>query len=181
MERIEWNGLVLLVHFADGYDSDEYTGQMTAGVNKKQHAEVFSEIEFTHYDEKPEFDPECDDEEEDIYIGTADALICYLAAASEALPKGTEIAIEYHGSPYWFFHDLIHAEYDSGDGTDIYINSDSERRALLMGAKFAAENGVSLSEIARQLVIAEREYKERFGFETDALESFLDCCNYANV
>lgn len=178
--KLEWNGIVLDVDFEDAYDRG-FTGGFVAIVNKKQHAEVYKLGEFTHYDERPEFDPECDDDDETDTITTADHLICFLAAAATHLPKGTEIVLEYRGREYWFFHDLIHAEYDSGDGTDIYVDADSEQRALIMGAKLAAEHAVSIADIVRELATAENEYKERFGYETDALVSFLECCTYANA
>lgn len=175
---MEWEGLILDVDFGNDYDN-EYTGACLIEVNRKQHAEVYGLCQFANWDEEPSFDSECDDEDETVYMTNADHMICFLAAAQDNLPEGTKVSLSYHGTPYWFYHDLIHAEYDSGDGTDIYVDADSETRALVMGAKLAAENGVSVAEIVRELAQAEKEYKERFGFETDALVSFLDCCTYA--
>lgn len=162
------------VTFHEG--DEEYTGMCSWEVKRKQLADLWAQGEFSLDDfsdpeEWQEFADD-DDPDETIYPGSADALIIFLAAASCAKPA--EYALDYYGSAYWFFHDIIHAEYDSGDGSDIYINEDSEMRALPMGAKLAAEHGVSISEILRELSKAQSEFKERFSFDFDAIESFLD-------
>lgn len=163
------------VTFYDG--DDEFTGACSWEVKRKYLADVWAQGEFRTDDfndpsEWQEFDEEDDDPDETIYPGSADALICFAAAASECRPA--EYAIDYHGSAYWFFHDMIHAEYDSGDGTDIYIDSDSEERALPMGAVLAAKAGVSIAEILRELVKAGSEFESRFGYSFDPIDSFLD-------
>lgn len=163
------------VCFSDG--GEEFTGDRAWSVNRKQLAELYAASEFkadffNDPDEDLTFDPELDDHSEEVWVSSADALIVFLAAASQAEKALYEI--DYHGSPYWFFHDMIHAEYDSGDGTDIYINEESEERALPMGATLAAKAGVSISEILTELVKAQGEFKERFGYDFDAIESFLD-------
>lgn len=155
----------------------EMTGDCMWEVNRKQlaHVAASSEMDRDFFDgneEVLEFDPECDDEDEEATIGSADALIVFAAAASQLPPA--EYALDYYGSGYWFFHDMIHAEYDSGDGSSVYINEDSEMRALPMGAKLAAQHDVSISEILREVLKAQNEFKDRFGFDFDAIDSFLD-------
>ena len=174
---MEWLGLVLDVDFSDG--DDDFLGEASCEVNKKQLAEIYSVVEIAHLDETPEFDPECDDDDETVYIGNTNGIICFFAAAQQVLPDGAKVSVSYIGEPYWFYHDLIHSEYDSGDGSDLYVDSECEERALIMGAKLAAENGVSIADIARHLAKAEVQFKERFGYEADALGSFLECCSYS--
>lgn len=158
------------------YDTDpEFTGDCQWEIKRKHLADVWAQgefrtDEFSYPDEWQEFGDD-DDPDETVYPGNADALICFAAAASQAKPATYEI--DYHGSPYWFFHDMVHAEYDSGDGTDIYIDESSEERALPMGAKLAVQHGVSVAEVLRELVKAGNEFKERFGYEFDPIESFL--------
>jgi len=167
------------VTFRNG--DEEFTGACSWEVKKKQLAEVFdaTEMDLDFFSMEPEeiaFDSECDDEDEEMHIGSADALVVFAAAASTCKPATYEI--DYYGSGYWFFHDMIHAKYDSGDGSAVFINSASEVRALPMGAKLAAEAGVSISEILRELVKAGNEFEDRFGFAFDPVESFLDSVEF---
>ena len=162
------------VTFNEG--DDEFTGDCSWEVNRKQLGDLYKESEFAlddfndpdewmvHFDD--------DDEEQTVYPGSADSLIVFLAAASQAKPAVYEIS--YHGVSYWFFHDLIHAEYDSGDGSSIYIDQDSEERALPMGGKLAAQHGVSISEILGEIAKAQAEFEGRFGYEFNAIKAFLD-------
>ena len=123
------------VSFYEG--DDEFTGSCSWEVKRKQLADVWAQETFetddfsdVDEDDGPQFD-EDDDPDETVYPGGADALIVWAAAASQCKPA--EYELSYHGSPYWFFHDMIHAEYDSGDGSAIFVNEDSEMRALPMG------------------------------------------------
>jgi len=156
---------------------EEMTGDCMWAVNRKQLARVANETKmdrdfFDGNEEALEFDPECDDESDEETIGSADALIVFLAAASQLPPA--EYSLDYHGSAYWFFHDMIHAEYDSGDGSSVYIDEDSEMRALPMGAKLAAEHGVPIPDILKELAKAGNEFEGRFNFEFDPVEAFLN-------
>ena len=154
----------------------EMTGDCYWEVNRKQLAELAEASDmspdfFNDPDEDLAYDPELHDEDDEVTVNSADALICFLAAASQQ-PKAT-YTLDYYGSEYWFFHDLVHAEYDSGDGSAVYINEASEERALPEGAERAARAGVSISEILTELAKAQGEFKERFGYDFDAIESFL--------
>lgn len=153
----------------------EFLGSSFWEVNRKQLGDLYKETEFhlddfNETDEWLEFDDD-DDNEERIYGGDANSLVIFLAAASQAKPAA--YVLDYHGSAYWFFHDMIHAEYDSGDGSETYIDAGSEERALPVGAELAAKAGISLSEIITELVKATPEFKERFNYEFDAVASFL--------
>lgn len=168
------NATFLVTFREHGYE--EMTGDCAWEVKRQALAHVAHSTEmsrdFFDNSEDLEFDPETDDEDEEVTIGSADGLIVFAAAASTCEPATYEI--DYHGSGYWFFHDMIHAKYDSGDGSAVYINEQSEERALPMGAKLAAEAGVPISEILRELVKAGNEFEGRFGYPFDPVESFLD-------
>ncbi len=162
------------VTFFDG--DDEYTGASHWEVKRKDLADIWAQNEFSlkEFNESPEAwedDPD-DPDDEMICPGSSDALVIFAAAASQCNP--TEYELDYHGSAYWFFHDMVHAEYDSGDGSALYIDESSEMRALPEGAKRAAKHGVSISEIIRELAKVGPEFKERFKFDFDAVEAFLD-------
>lgn len=172
--EVKLNNATFLVTLHNG--GDEYTGECAWEVKRKQLAEVFAATEmdndfFGMESEEFVFDPD-DDEDEGSVHSSADALIVFLAAASRCEP--TTYEIDYYGSGYWFCHDLIHAEYDSGDGSSIYIDQDSEERALPMGGKLAAQHGVSISEILGEIVKAQGEFESRFNYKFDAIEAFLD-------
>jgi hypothetical protein len=146
-------------------------------IKRKQLAEVYKASEFNlnfwagDTTQDLDFDPECDDEDDEV-SADADSLIIFAAAASQLAPA--EYKLDYHGSGYWFFHDMVHAEYDSGDGSDLYINEDAEMRALPMGAKLAALADIPFSEIIGELSKVRPEFHERFGFDFDAIEKFLE-------
>ncbi len=164
------------VTFRD-HNYPEMTGDCYWETNRKQIAKLASDSDmsqefFNDPDEDLTYDPELHDEDDEVTIHSADALICFLAAASQQ-PKAT-YTIDYYGVSCWFFHDLCHAEYDSGDGSAVYINEQSEERALPEGAERAARAGVSISEILTELTKAQSEFEGRFGYEFDAVESFLD-------
>lgn len=156
-----------------GYE--EMTGDCFFEVKRKDLAHVAENTELNRdYFDSDDigYDPEEDDEEDEVQVSGADALLLFAAAAS-TLPPAT-YTVDYYGAPYWFFHDMIHAEYDSGDGSAVFINEDSETRALPMGAIAAARAGVPISDILRELVKAGNEFEDRFGFEFDPVSAFLD-------
>lgn len=82
--------------------------------------------------------------------------------------------VTYFGdSPYWFFHDMVHAIDDVEEG-EIYVDDFREERALVNGAILALDMGCELSDIVRQLVKAEPLFASRFEYETETLTKFLN-------
>ena len=163
------------VSFHDDDDWEDHTGMCDWTVSKKQLADVYAATNFKDDNFEPQdltFDPEHDDDDEMAEMADADSLLIFLAAASTLPP--TTYKIDYTGQAYWFFHDMIHAKYDSGDGSDVYIDENSEMRALPMGAKLAAEHGVPISDIIKELSKAGKEFEGRFGFDFDPVKAFFD-------
>jgi len=161
-----------------GDNGEEYTGACSWEVNLAGLIRVYSETEFhlDHFNDSDQFteqDAGDVDADEDYSDGSADALIIFLAAASQ-LKTAKTFDITYYGEPYWFFHDTVHAEYDSGDGSEVYIDQDAEERALPMGAERAAKAGAPIADILRELVKAGNEFEERFGYKFDPVSAFLD-------
>lgn len=112
--------------------------------------------------------------------GDADAAIAIVCAMFH-LGGSWDVHYNGHGSEYWVWHDICHAQYDFGvdfnDGSvDAWIDESGEERAMLEGAKLAKAYGVSMGDIARQLVKAEQEWSNRAGFNGTPyfLEQFLD-------
>jgi hypothetical protein len=156
---------------------DEFTGNCSWEISLADIAKIYAETEFhlDHFSDPAAFTEYNSEFDTDLMFhdGSADALIILLAAASQ-LETPTTFDLTYHGEPYWFFHDTVHAEYDSGDGSEVYIDEDSETRALPMGAERAAEAGAPISGILRELVKAGNEFEDRFGFAFDPVEAFLE-------
>lgn len=160
-----------VVTFHEGYE--EFTGECAWSTKYVHLAQMLQEgMTDKHLCDYVSIPDEYDDDDESELISNADALICFLAAASQADPHTYEI--EYHGEPYWFFHDSVHAEYDSGDGSDLYVNEESEERALPIGAERAARHGVPIADIVRELAKAGAEFEDRFGYKFDPLTAFFD-------
>jgi len=156
---------------------ENFTGECQFEIKREQLAHIYRETDFAldHWSgdrSDLEYDPETDDPDEEIVSGSADSLIVVMAAAA-SLPART-YQIDYHGlGAYWFFHDLIHAEYDTDAKGDINITIESEMRALPMGAVMAAQNGVSIEDIIPELLKAQSEFEQRFGSKFDAITEFL--------
>jgi len=173
--NVSFQNATFVVSFSDDYDDDEMIG--TGGwvdINRKQLAELYADYQWNIYNADPEsleWDVEEHDETETTTIPDSDDFIVFANAAGI---EGGTYEITFAGNPYWFFHDLSHAEHDAGGG-NVNIDSDgwAERRALYDGAVSALEHGVKPSDIIRQLVKVEPEYEERFGQTTDILDRFL--------
>ena len=120
----------------------------------------------------------CNDENDHhhgIYI--ADNLISFINGVIYHLDDVSEINIKYNGNPYWFFHDLIHAR-DDCEGGVISVDSYSEEKALYLGAKLAAENNIDLNYILTALINVRKEFKNRFNYDTDAIDKFVSHLRY---
>ena len=93
---------------------------------------------------------------------------------------GGEWDLNYQGgdSEYWFYHDMHHVEHDFHCDENGVINAtvteDAERIATIEGARKARRSGVSVGDIARQLVKVEQAWEQRFRNEAFFLEDFLD-------
>ena len=164
-----------VVHFGSDYDEDPY-GDGTPGfggtfeVDRKAYAKLYAEHEFALYS----FDglDEDDEDEEILEIPIGDDFIVWANAASI---EGGKWEVTYNGNPYWFFHDLIHAQYDcSGGNVEIDRYGDAENRALFMGAEMAYDHDVRLNVILKELARTLKPFEERFGHETTALDRFAD-------
>ena len=129
----------------------------------------------------------CEEENEDDKSQLADALVevahdpdCAIALICAMIHLGGEWNLNYQGgdSEYWFYHDLHHAQNDFSileDGTvSAYISEEAEQVATAESALVAREAGVSVGDIARQLVKVEQEWGNRFSGEVFFLEDFLD-------
>lgn len=181
MHRVKIGDATLDVDLRDdNYDEDPF-GDGTPGfgghfeVNRKQYAELHEACPFEHYsidEDSTTFDPEEDDEDETVNVPVGDDFIVFANAISI---EGGDWRIDFHGNPYWFFHDLCHARYDcSGGRVEIDPHGDSENRALIEGAKEAHEQGIGLSLIFGQLAQVLKPFEERFSRSTDAIESFAE-------
>lgn len=137
---------------------------------------VCGDLEYLLDDCETDHDPE-DLADATLTITDADLAIAIVCAM---IHLGGEWEVHYtgHGSEYWFWHDMWHAENDFGICSEgmcsVDIGSSDEAQAMIGGAKAAREHGVSVADIARQLVNAEKLWQERFGHEEYFLEKFLD-------
>jgi len=138
----------------------------------------FKTDNFEFYNRDPIWDPDEHDEDETYGDSNGDVMILFLGAAHY---HGGEFTIDYHGSEYWFWHDAVHAEYDCGDGTDLYIDSDGEERALIEGAILAIKNGVPFSDVLSELSEVNQldastgmSFEERFGYKFDPVVALLE-------
>jgi len=161
------------VRFYEGDADPELGAGYSSWEVKTQHLADMLKRDMTdrYLDDSIDYEEEYDDDDK-THISSADALICFLAATSQA--DSATYEIDYHGDAYWFFHDMIHAEYDSGDGSAVWIDENSEMRALSEGAKLAAKHDIPISDILRELTRATPEFHDRFGFEFDAVAAFLE-------
>ena len=116
---------------------------------------------------------------EEGYIYDTDTMLCVLAVALE---RDMPLSIEWYsdGSVFWLFHDLAHVwndvtayEEDSTWTAEIYVDGMSEDNANIEGARLAMANGLTLYDVVREIADVEKEYKERFGFDSRALEAIL--------
>lgn len=159
------------------HDHDpEFAGECLVELNKKMLFLLYKCKGFnSDYmdDEQLEYAGD-DDESSTVTISSADQLIFILAAARDSAPMTWEI--DYYGAPYWFFHDLDHAENDCDDGMEIFVDDSAEMRALVDGAKNAVTAGCSASGVITELANIRKDFSERFGFDFDPVEEFLDCC-----
>lgn len=106
-----------------------------------------------------------------VYIGHPDLAIYIFHVMAET--GGTFRLSWDGGSVYWLFHDIHHATHDV-IGETLEVNGSREEEALYGGAVSAHNNGIPLSEIMRQLMKSEKEFKDRFGYENKVLTRFLD-------
>ena len=168
------------VSFGDDYDEDPY-GDGTPGfggtfdVNLKQYADLWTEWQWQFYsidEDTAKWDAEEHDEDEQISIPNGDDFIAFFNAA---MLDGGEWDICFNGSPYWFFHDVNHAQKDCQGGS-VQIDADgyAEDRALFEGAKLAHENGIGLGVIFKQLAAVLGPFEQRFKRPTDALDRFAE-------
>lgn len=178
--QVQLGNALFVVEFSNDYEDDpchygtpgssEY-----AIVNRKQLAELFAACPFELYGLDADdltFNPEKNDASDEIQVPSGDDFIVFVNAASI---EGGTWTITYYGSPYWFFHDLSHAQYDCRGGT-VYIDSEglSENRALYDSAVSAFEHGVGLSVILKELGQALKPYENRFHRDTDVIERFAE-------
>tara|TARA_R110000822_G_scaffold170624_5_gene310482 strand:+ start:825 stop:1400 length:576 start_codon:yes stop_codon:yes gene_type:complete len=176
------------VSFGDDYDEDPY-GDGTPGfdgrfeVNRQKFAKLYDGWEWKLYELQDEyggddalmFDPEEHDEDDTISVSNGDDFITFFNAA---MLDGGTWDIKYDGNPYWFFHDVTHAQNDTHGG-EVYVDPEgyAEDKALFEGATLAHENGIGLGVIFKQLAQVLKPFEERFGRPTDAIERFADSLN----
>jgi len=168
------------VSFTDDYDDDEYGDGVpgfggTFSVNHKQYAKLHAEWEFATYsvdEDASKFDPEEHDEDDQLAVPNGDDFIVFFNAA---MLDGGTWDITYEGNPYWFFHDVTHAQNDVQGGS-VYVDAEghSEDNALLAGAKLAHKHGVGLGVIFKELAKILGPFEERFNRPTEALDEFAD-------
>lgn len=185
--QVKFGRATFEVSFGNDYDDDPM-GDGTPGfggtfeVNRKQYAELAEACPFDRYsidESEPFFDPEEHDENEDIAVPNGDDFIVFMASAAI---EGGEWRLHYNGAPYWFFHDLSHAEYDcSGGQVNIDSEGRDEDRALFDGAMRARAHGVKLGAIFSELAKALTPFRERFKRDTDALDRFAETLDHAEV
>ncbi len=178
--QIKIGEATLVVNFTDNYDDDPF-GDGTPGfggyteVNRMRYSELYDAYQFTLYsvdEDTVRFDADEHDEDEDISISNGDDFIVF---ANSVSIEGGEWEITYNGNPYWFFHDLCHAQNDcSGGRIDIDSEGYSEERALIEGAMKAHEHGIGLGVIFGELALVVKPFEERFKRSTDAIERFAE-------
>jgi hypothetical protein len=129
----------------------------------------------------------CEEENEDNKSELADAVLeisdadCAISLIAAMIQLGGEWDLSFTGgdSEYWFWHDLHHAEHDwhccENGVVTAQVNEAAETVATAEGALKARDNGVSVGDIARQLVKIEQAWGQRFnGSEAFFLEDFLE-------
>lgn len=120
---------------------------------------------------------ECGDLEigESFSVGNADLAIVILATLGHV---GGEFDVSYEGadSEFWAFHDFAHARHsttvDDG-GAEIFVDGGEEDETHVRGGLEALRHGVPLAEIVRAIASSEGDFRERFGYESTALDSLL--------
>ena len=169
------------VSFGDNYDDDPH-GDGTPGfggqfeVNRKRFVDLWTEWQWTFYsidEDTGKFDEDEEiDEDETLSVPNGDDFIAFFNAA---MLDGGTWDIEYDGNPYWFFHDVAHAQNDV-QGGQVYIDAEgyAEDKALFEGAKLAHENGIGLGVIFKELAQVLKPFEERFSRSTDAIERFAE-------
>lgn len=101
-----------------------------------------------------------------------------IAAVAVLIEIGEPLHLDASGSsPFWIFHDLIHAAEDwcvDLDSREVFgpevFGAFEEDRAHVAGTRLAATAGVPVGECLREIVKAAPSFLERFGSASRALE-----------
>jgi hypothetical protein len=166
-------GNATLVISWNTYDTgdDDMVGGGTITVRARDWVRVFGRNGFSEYgiSQREVLDLFKDNKDAKVELTNDDWIVFLNAASTDPRYK---YEVDFSGLPYWFWHDVIHAQNDVQGGS-IAVDDQSENRALYEGAVLALAKGVPLADIVRELVKAEVEYERRFSCPTKALDRFL--------